>query len=175
MPECESEDVCCVIHLQLQELAKIIWKFHLLFKKNKTIKKLKNSSNKDIIDFLPFDELVDIAGYDEDEAKLKLLDILSFSRSLHDFLRDYGKLSEQQKPLSICGILIALKNDNFRNNYRKLNSKKIPKFWYDSLKQEINRANIPNVEKKEIILNSFLSIRYNPAFISQPLEDSSPS
>ena len=125
---------------------------------------IKNSVGKKILNILPFDELVDIAGYDEDEAKSKLIDILSFSRSLHEFLRDYGKLSEQQKPLSICGILIALKNENFRNNYRKLNYKKIPKF-FSSLKNEIDNANIPNVKKKEIILNSFLTIRDNPAFI----------
>ncbi len=134
-------------------------------KKGKTLTPLKNSVGKKILNILPFDELVDIAGYDEDEAKSKLIDILSFSRSLHEFLRDYGKLSEQQKPLSICGILIALKNENFRNNYRKLNYKKIPKFWFSSLKNEIDNANIPNVKKKEIILNSFLTIRDNPAFI----------
>lgn len=134
-------------------------------KKDKPYKVLKNSLKKEIQNFLPFDELVDIAGYDEDEAKLKLLDILAFSRSLHEFLRDYGKLSEQQKPLSICGILIALKNKNFRNNYRKLNFKEIPNFWFKSLQKEINNANIPNLKKNEIILNSFLSIRDNPAFI----------
>ncbi len=137
-------------------------------KKNKEFTKFKNDKNTSVSKILPFSELVEISGYDKQEAELLIFDILKFSRSLHEFLRDYAKLSEAQKPLVVCGTLIALKDDKFRNNFYKNNIKKLPNFWYEGLKREINKAKIPHL-KKDHILNSFLTLKDHP-----PLNRSNP-
>ncbi|MDA9162419.1 SAM-dependent methyltransferase [Candidatus Pelagibacter ubique] len=130
-------------------------------KKNKKPINLKNSHQKDIEKFLRFDELVNLAGYDKDEAEVKVLEILKFSRNLHEFLRDHAKLAEAQKPLVICGTLIALMDQKFRDSFNSTSIKQVPIAWFDAIKREINKAKIPHL-KKENILNSFINLKDHP-------------
>jgi hypothetical protein len=46
-------------------------------------------------------------------------DLMAFSRDLHNFMRDYAKLSENEKPLAVSGILLALRDDVFSVTWRK--------------------------------------------------------
>ena len=88
-------------------------------------------------------------------------DVLEYSRKVHNFLRNHAKLSEAQKPLVICGSLIALKNESFRANYSSYSLKDLPDEWYGAIKRVISSADIPNL-KKEAILNSFIQLRDHP-------------
>lgn len=125
---------------------------------------LITSAGKEIKSVLSFQDFVIHGGYDSEEAASKVQDILSFSRALDKFLREDAKLTEAQKPLAICGILIALKDESFRSNLSKLKIKDIPDEWYSALQREINKANIPNL-KKQNILTSFLLIKDHPPLI----------
>ena len=130
-------------------------------KKTKKANNFKNKYQKDINQILKFDELVNFVGYEKDEAEVKVLEILKFSRNLHEFLRDHAKLAEAQKPLIICGTLIALMDQKFRDSFNNTSIKQVPIAWFEAIKREINNAKIPHL-KKENILNSFINLKDHP-------------
>lgn len=41
-------------------------------------------------------------------ARTRHADLMRFSKELHDYLRDYAKVTEAQKPLLVSGVLLAL-------------------------------------------------------------------
>ena len=81
-------------------------------------------------------------------------------------LRYTKKLTEAQKPLAICGILIALKDESFRSNLSKFKIEDIPDEWYSALRREINKANIPNLKKQNILTSFKLEEFTKKAFFS---------
>jgi type I restriction-modification system DNA methylase subunit len=130
-------------------------------KKGKKYQILKNTAGHDINKILKFNELVDFGGYDKEEAEVKVFEILKFSRNLHEFLRDHAKLAVAQKPLIICGTLISLMDQVFRENFNKTPLNNVPKSWFEAIQREINKAKIPHL-KKENILNSFINLKDHP-------------
>ncbi len=132
--------------------------------KNSEKKLLKNNKGKEIKNLVSFEDFVELGGYNEEDTKAKLEDILLYSRKLDKFLREDAKLTEQQKPLAICGVLLALKNDNFRKNFNKFSIQKIPNEWMKALSEELDISRIPNI-KKSNLLNQFKILKEHPQFI----------
>ena len=44
---------------------------------------------------------------------------MRFSLDLHDYMRDYAKITEAQKPLLVSGVLLALMDRGFEVAYNK--------------------------------------------------------
>ena len=83
-------------------------------------------------EFMSFNDFVPASDYDPVVSKKRLDDIFIFSRQIHNYLREHAKVPESQKPLIICGTLIALKDDSFRKKYRF--------FWAFERKKYQNRG-----------------------------------
>lgn len=49
----------------------------------------------------------------------ELAEAIKFSKRLHNYMRDYVKLSETEKPLLVSGVLIALHYKPFRTSYKR--------------------------------------------------------
>jgi hypothetical protein len=63
-------------------------------------------------------EYENIIKKDPEQERKNHSELLKFSRELHNNIRDYAKLDESSKPLFVSGILIALKDKEFKNGYK---------------------------------------------------------
>ncbi|MED0689971.1 class I SAM-dependent DNA methyltransferase [Bacillus licheniformis] len=94
-----------------------------------------------------------------EEQELK--DILSLSKDLHESLRNYGQLSEREKPLVVSAIMLALQDkDNFE--IKNLNGNQVQKDGkkiFDSLSNYLDIAKVHPEVKKRAILDEFSFIK----------------
>ena len=61
---------------------------------------------------------------------------------LHDYLRDYAKVTEAQKPLLVSGILLALMDQVFEEGYRKYEGEDLASENISSDKKIIEKAEL---------------------------------
>jgi len=90
-------------------------------------------------------------------------EILKDASELHEDLRNYGNLKDIDKPLIVSGILLALRESEFKNfsidnltgDPIKTDGQKI----YDAIKANLTRSNVSPEVKKDKILNQFTIIK----------------
>lgn len=103
------------------------------------------------------------------ERAAELEEILSRAKQLHEDLRNYGSLSEQDKPVIVSGILLALCNKNFSTEQltcsigetqedRRRDGEKI----FDAIKEHIKNVDDTHKMKTEVVLNQFEFIKLRP-------------
>lgn len=94
--------------------------------------------------------------------KQKALDLMKFSKTLHNFMRDYAKLAENEKPLLVSAILLALEDPAFQTGYAlKANDQKLSSFILTTISDILESNNIE--EKKKLkIENTFSFIKTHP-------------
>lgn len=94
------------------------------------------------------------------ERKFSLQEIIGLSQVMHEKLRQI-KLSEKDKPIFIAGILIALQNSDFRNNWNSINSfNSLVKLMIEAIEETLDSSDIKR-EKIEAIKSSFRRIKSN--------------
>lgn len=89
--------------------------------------------------------------------------ILKDAAALHEDLRNYGNLLDTEKPLIVSGILLALRETDFKNfsiddltgDTIKTDGQKI----YDAIDSNFRRANVSPMVKKDKILGQFAFIK----------------
>ncbi len=113
------------------------------------------------LEFLTFDEIVDIASFDKDIYNKRQQDLIAFASDLHNFMRDYAKLTEQEKPLLVSGTLIALRNEAFNSSFDKHTPQALQKEWISVITKEIEEADIPKA-KKDNMIQPYTSIVSHP-------------
>lgn len=105
------------------------------------------------------------------ERKFSLQEIRELSQIMHEKLRQI-KISEKDKPIFVAGILIALQNSDFRNNWNNINSfNSLVKLMIDSIEETLDNSDIKR-EKIEAIKSSFRRIKSNEKIKSIPLGES---
>jgi type I restriction enzyme M protein len=114
-------------------------------------KPLVDSQCQPIERLLRYDDLILLATYDRDVEHNQYLDLMDFSRDLHEYIRDYAKLSEAEKPLLVSGVLIALSLPYFRNGYASGQAQTLPNHLFSAITQQIEAADIPQAKKQNII------------------------
>ena len=103
------------------------------------------------------------------ERAAELEEILGRAKQLHEDLRNYGSLSEQDKPVIVSGILLALCSRNFSTSQltcgigdtreeRKSDGEKI----YDAIREHIQDVDKNHKTKIQTVLNQFEFIRLRP-------------
>ena len=96
--------------------------------------------------------------------ELELRQILRRAEILHEHLRNYGQLGEDEKPLVVSAILLALaEGKNFNVNQLTgdtihTDGEKI----FEHVKNHLTRANVRPEVKKERVLNQFRLIKDRP-------------
>ncbi len=137
-------------------------------KKCASPKTLVNEADTTVDKILPFDEYIKHCTYDKDVERRRYDDLMSFSRELHEFMRDHAKLTESEKPLLVSGTLIALRNKIFAKSYSDYEVSELPKAWFNTIKEEIEKANIPN-SKTYNMTQPYSSITVHPE-LGKPTE-----
>jgi type I restriction-modification system methyltransferase subunit len=102
---------------------------------------------------------------EETRFEKETADILKDARILHEALRNYGTLLDTQKPLIVSGILLALRESEYKNfsirdltgDLIKTDGQKI----YDAINANLKRANVAPEVKKDKILSQFSFIQDN--------------
>lgn len=103
------------------------------------------------------------------ERAAELEEILSRAKQLHEDLRNYGSLSEQDKPVIVSGILLALCNKHFsteqltcslgnNSEERRRDGEKI----FDAIKDHITQVDDTHKLKTDVVLNQFEFIKLRP-------------
>jgi type I restriction-modification system DNA methylase subunit len=141
--------------------------------------RLKDTKGNDLQEILEFSEMVRLAKRNPDVEKSRLSDLLKFSRELNNFLRDYAKLSEAEKPLLVSGLLLALHDPAFAAAWSVYDQEKdLPRETLNAIERLINGAELGNEErqKKEALLQAFKFIEYHPVLtkVNTKLENQSP-
>ena len=96
-----------------QTTSEAVYDTYLYPKRAFAPKKLLTKEGEPIDRLLAWTEYIAHATYDPTVQKLRFDELMAFSRELHDFMRDYAKLTESEKPLVVSGTLIALRNKVF--------------------------------------------------------------
>ncbi len=125
------------------------------------VDKLLNTSDEEVQELLEFTEFAKLAAHDRDVTKTRQSELLSFASDLHNFMRDYAKLTEQEKPLLVSGTLLALKNKPFASLFNEYSVDSLQKAWLQVIETEIKKADIPEA-KKENMIQPYTSIAVHP-------------
>lgn len=117
------------------------------------------SFNEDNIDEYYIREILkENTDYEKETAE-----ILKDASVLHEDLRNYGNLLDTEKPLIVSGILLALRESEYKNfsvsdltgDSVKTDGQKI----YDAINANLQRANVSPEVKKDKILSQFSFIK----------------
>ena len=123
----------------------------------------------DVETFISFNEtnideyyLKEILEEETDVAKTTA-EILKDAEKLHNDLRNYGNLTTEQKPLIVSGIMLALREIEYKNfsidslvgDIRITDGQKI----YDAIKSNLYRANVTPDTKRDKLLSQFSVIK----------------
>lgn len=100
---------------------------------------------------IPWSDLIRAATFDPAIRRLKFDELMGFSRTLHNFMRDHAKLTEEQKPLLVSGTLIALRNDGFAKSFDNYKGKDLQKLWFDTIQAEFTTADIPKAKVTNMV------------------------
>ena len=124
---------------------------------------------EDVESFISFNEknideyyLCDVLKESSDKEK-ELEEILSDAKVLHEHLRNYGNMKDEEKPLVVSGILLALRErDNGNFSIDSLNAdtfitdgQKI----YNAIESSFKRTDLSPVTKIDKILSQFAIIK----------------
>lgn len=100
---------------------------------------------------------------EDTDAEKETAEILRDASVLHEDLRNYGNLLDTEKPLIVSGILLALRESEYKNfsiddltgDTVKSDGQKI----YDAINANLKRANVAPEVKKDKILSQFAFIK----------------
>ncbi len=122
-----------------------------LWVKQATTYKPLVESGKPVEKILPFSKYITISTSNPDIEKKRYEDLIAFSRELHNYVRDYAKLSGTEKPLLVSGTLMALQDKAFGKNYRDFESKILSRELLNALKREIESADLPKAKVPNLL------------------------
>ncbi len=143
---------------------------YLVSKGSSDAKPLLTSSDQPLAGLEALNTLHDYASRDPEVEKRRVMDLMSFARDLHNFMRDYAKLAESEKPLVISGILIALQDESFRIGFPKIKGDRLPAKLTQAITSVIEDADIPQA-KKAAMLHPYSFIGAHPTLV-KPMKGS---
>lgn len=120
------------------------------------------SFNEDNIDEFYLKEVL----HEKTDVEKTTAEILKDAAELHEYLRTYGQLTTEQKPLVVSGIMLALREidyktfsiDSLIGDTVVTDGQKI----YDAIKSNLQRVNVTPDTKREKLLSQFSVIKDTP-------------
>lgn len=122
---------------------------------------LKTKTGQEIDALIPWKDYIEHGTFDPSVQRLRFNELMSFSRDLHEFMRDHAKLTESEKPLLVSGTLIALKNKPFAVSFDAYSPDDLQREWIKVIQTEIHKASIPQA-KKDNMTQPYSSIAVHP-------------
>jgi type I restriction-modification system DNA methylase subunit len=134
---------------------------YLITKKSNSYKLLFNTDNVVIDTIIPFRDFVHHSSFDSKMRKMRETELIAEAKSIHQYLYENAKITENDKPLLVAGTLLALKDEQFISSYEKLTHKKILTAWFDAIGRTLEDATIPNAKIKHMH-QSFTNLKNDP-------------
>jgi hypothetical protein len=134
---------------------------YLVSKGTTDAKPLQSFADAPVVKLDSIETFHDYASREPSVEKRRVSELMAYARELHNFMRDYAKLSESEKPLVISGILIGLQDPGFRKSFAQMTGEKLPKKLIEAIKDVIEDADIP-AAKKEKMLQPYSFIAAHP-------------
>ncbi len=125
---------------------------------------LLDENHQKVQQILEWARYIKLATFDPALAKSRHADLLKFSRELHEYLRDYAKITEAQKPLLVSGILLALMDPGFEVAYKKYEGEDLAEKTFQAITDVVGKAQLgENQEsKKKAVTNAFSFVEHHP-------------
>lgn len=117
--------------------------------------------NGAVTELVPVPEYRRLLTFDPAVRARTHAELISFSRALHNFMRDYAKLSEAEKPLVVSGILLALRDAAFKVNWPELGPRDLARELYRAIEREALRVGLDE-GKRRIMLAPYAFITTHP-------------
>lgn len=126
--------------------------------------KLSDENDVPIARILSWGRYVSCATHDPAHASARHADLMKFSRELHNYMRDYAKITEAQKPLLVSGILLALMDKGFERAYGAWDGEDLAQKTFQAIEAVIGKAELgDNKEaKKHAVVNAFSFVAHHP-------------
>lgn len=126
---------------------------------------LMDNAGKPIHEILSWNHLLRYATFDCSLAQARFSDLMKFSRELHNYMRDYCKITEAEKPLLVSGVLLAFMDNAFKATY--LNYKQeteLPQELFVAIKRVLEGAELGTNQprKKDAVVNVYRFIPDHP-------------
>ena len=105
------------------------------------------------------------------EAEIEFEQIMKSAEQLHEDFRNYASLSENDKPVIVSGLLLALRNPSFKTERLSMSSERKKKegedrtdgdIVYDAIVQHMKDVRVAPEKKMEQVLNQFRFIKLRP-------------
>lgn len=119
---------------------------------------------------VPSGDYIRLLTYDPAVRARTEAELISFSRTLHNYMRDYAKIAETDKPLVVSGILLALRDQAFSQIWSNLKKPKdLAREVYGAIARVAKDADIPE-DNREVMLDPYSFIKVHPE-LSRPGKD----
>lgn len=125
---------------------------------------LMDENSAPITTFIEWERYKTRTAFDPARAAARHADLMQFSRELHNYMRDYAKITEAQKPLLVSGVLLALMDRGFEKSYTAYEGNDLAQKTFQSIKGIIEKAELGDNKdaKKEAVINAFSFIEHHP-------------
>ena len=106
-------------------------------------------------------EYLELMRHDPRVVQKSVDELLALSREIHNFLRDYGKVTEAEKPLVISAILLALSHNPFRASWSVTSDADLPSSLFAAVDSAVGKA-IPDSRRRELMMAAYTFLKTHP-------------
>jgi hypothetical protein len=124
-------------------------------------KPLLDRAGTQVTRLLSPEELVGLSQYDPTMMKRSVDELLALSRLIHNYLRDYAKVTEAEKPLVISAVLLALQHAPFLASWDVTSDADLPRALYEAVERSMGSA-IPDANRRELMLAAYQFLLTHP-------------
>jgi len=117
--------------------------------------------NNPVERLLPFTEYLWLFDHDPTVVIRSMDRLIGFSRDVHNFMRDYAKLTESEKPLIVSAILLALQYRPFRSGWAESEDADLPRELIHALEAKV-RSSVKDESRRELMLSAYEFIKTHP-------------
>lgn len=122
-----------------------------------------------------FSDYLDLLKKDSVKEKTDFINLMKYSKTLNQQLRDDFEFEENHRPLIVSGILLALEDESFSSAYiKKQNPIEIADLLLTTIKERLEHDNIGE-RKRDTIVQTYDFMRTNTKIINEKNKDGTPN
>jgi type I restriction enzyme M protein len=105
-------------------------------------------------------EYIEFFLFDRAVVKQSDENLMAHTRAVHDFLRDYAKVTEPEKPLVVSAALLALRHAPFRTAWNVTSDPDLAAEMFEAVDKVVKKA--ISGTKKELMMSAYEFVRTHP-------------
>lgn len=113
----------------------------------------------------PFRDYVHLFRFDRAVCRGSFDQLMAHTREVHNFLRDYAKVTEAEKPLVISAVLLALRHPAFRKSWGVTADQDLATATYEAVEKSVRKA--ISSTKRELMMAAYEFLKTHPELTKQ--------